>query len=425
MSSNNSSRTTHITKYISAAEKRRRARLSDQEPSGLVPGEIYYNPISRYKEHIEVYGLTLYDIYRKPRSIAVPSRRSLPRPNTDDDTKDDVATGDGDATTLCHPVGESSQALALTTTTTATTGSNNNRNKKNKKNDTKIKSIKTLNSLFQCPICLGYMKKTFMVMECLHRFCGECIQKCLRVGKKECPSCRVHIPSRRSLRPDISFDDVIGKVYGVNDVEAMEEEKALEIETLNRERNMNNAYAESRQLGIMQQAFARQRKGSKPSTFSQTTSSSPNNNNTSSSTSRRQNTINRSNSTAAQPAQQQEQQSSSPQSQQPMIRISKLQDHSSPLIDFIVRKHPMEKVVDRLRKELLRTSKEMKVGQLKRFLGSKLNYQPWSHFQISIPMGGKLVTLDDSIKLACVFADVCDNNTDASLVFQYRIKLSL
>jgi len=424
MSSNNSSRTTHITKYISAAEKRRRARLSDQEPSGLVPGEIYYNPISRYKEHIEVYGLTLYDIYRKPRSIAVPSRRSLPRPNTDDDTKDDVATGDGDATTLCHPVGESSQALALTTTTTATTGSNNNRNKKNKKNDTKIKSIKTLNSLFQCPICLGYMKKTFMVMECLHRFCGECIQKCLRVGKKECPSCRVHIPSRRSLRPDISFDDVIGKVYGVNDVEAMEEEKALEIETLNRERNMNNAYAESRQLGIMQQAFARQRKGSKPSTFSQTTSSSPNNNNTSSSTSRRQNTINRSNSTAAQPAQQQEQQSSSPQSQQPMIRISKLQDHSSSLIDFIVRRHPMEKVVDRLRKELLRTSKEMKVGQLKRFLGSKLNYQPWSHFQISIPMGGKLVTLDDSIKLACVFADVCDNNTDASLVFQYRIKLS-
>ena len=49
--------------------------------------------------------------------------------------------------------------------------------------------------------------------QCLHRFCSECIQKCLRVGRKECPSCRIHVPSRRSLRYDTNFDAVIGKIY--------------------------------------------------------------------------------------------------------------------------------------------------------------------------------------------------------------------
>ena len=52
-----------------------------------------------------------------------------------------------------------------------------------------------------------------MVTECLHRFCRECIQKCLRVGKHECPSCRMRVPSRRSLRPDPSFDALIASVY--------------------------------------------------------------------------------------------------------------------------------------------------------------------------------------------------------------------
>ena len=36
--------------------------------------------------------------------------------------------------------------------------------------------------------------------QCLHRFCEECIHKCLRLGKKECPACRTHVPSKRSCR---------------------------------------------------------------------------------------------------------------------------------------------------------------------------------------------------------------------------------
>ena len=60
--------------------------------------------------------------------------------------------------------------------------------------------LKILSPEFHCPVCLGYINNTRIVKECLHRFCGDCIQKCLRLGKKECPQCRIHIPSRRSLR---------------------------------------------------------------------------------------------------------------------------------------------------------------------------------------------------------------------------------
>ncbi|KAG8086004.1 hypothetical protein GUJ93_ZPchr0010g8788 [Zizania palustris] len=34
----------------------------------------------------------------------------------------------------------------------------------------------------QCPICLGIIRKTRTVMECLHRFCRDCIDKSMRLG---------------------------------------------------------------------------------------------------------------------------------------------------------------------------------------------------------------------------------------------------
>ena len=116
-------------------------------------------------------------------------------------------------------------------------------------------SVKTLDAEFCCPICLGYIKRTSIIMECLHRFCADCIEKCLRLGKKECPSCRVHIPSRRNLCPDPNFDKLIVKIYG--DVKALELQEEKDIESFNMARNMNNAYAESRRRGILQQAVQR------------------------------------------------------------------------------------------------------------------------------------------------------------------------
>ncbi|KAG9158691.1 hypothetical protein Leryth_025719 [Lithospermum erythrorhizon] len=75
----------------------------------------------------------------------------------------------------------------------------------------------------QCPICLGIIRKTRTVMECLHRFCRECIDKAMRLGNNECPACRTHCASRRSLRDDPNYDSLIAALYP--DIEKYEEEE--------------------------------------------------------------------------------------------------------------------------------------------------------------------------------------------------------
>ena len=70
-----------------------------------------------------------------------------------------------------------------------------------------------LNAELTCPICLSIVRSTHTFMECLHRFCQECIEKYLRLGQKECPKCRVKVSSRRALRPDPAFDKIIQKFY--------------------------------------------------------------------------------------------------------------------------------------------------------------------------------------------------------------------
>ncbi|KAK7324708.1 hypothetical protein VNO77_28491 [Canavalia gladiata] len=86
----------------------------------------------------------------------------------------------------------------------------------------------------QCPICLGIIKKTRTVMECLHRFCRECIDKSMRMGNNECPACRTHCASRRSLRDDPNYDALIAALYP--DIEKYEEE---ELEFREEEKNRN------------------------------------------------------------------------------------------------------------------------------------------------------------------------------------------
>lgn len=68
-----------------------------------------------------------------------------------------------------------------------------------------------INDDLSCPICLGVIRKAVTTIECLHRFCTECIEKSLRLGQKECPTCRERCPSRRFLRPDPNFDALIGE----------------------------------------------------------------------------------------------------------------------------------------------------------------------------------------------------------------------
>ncbi|XP_049513918.1 E3 ubiquitin-protein ligase RING1-like [Dermacentor silvarum] len=61
---------------------------------------------------------------------------------------------------------------------------------------------------FTCPICLGLFRKT-VATDCLHRFCEECITTSLRRCKKECPTCRRKLVSKRSLRRDYRMDAMI------------------------------------------------------------------------------------------------------------------------------------------------------------------------------------------------------------------------
>ena len=109
-------------------------------------------------------------------------------------------------------------------------------------------STKDLNSEFVCPICLGYIRRASIVMECLHRFCDECIQKCLRFGKKECPSCRIHIPTRRSLRRDTEFDLLLRHILG--DLRVLEQEEEREAELA---KSRSIAFSATRKRGMVYQ----------------------------------------------------------------------------------------------------------------------------------------------------------------------------
>lgn len=75
------------------------------------------------------------------------------------------------------------------------------------------------------------------------------------MGMKECPSCRVHIPSRRSLRPDTTYDSIMEGMYG--NIEMLENREAKEIEEFNRKNNMNNSYSKKGRANQLQQAYHR------------------------------------------------------------------------------------------------------------------------------------------------------------------------
>ncbi|KAG3168872.1 hypothetical protein PI126_g3095 [Phytophthora idaei] len=104
-------------------------------------------------------------------------------------------------------------------------------------NATKTLSVRQLNDAFKCPICQGIIKETMVVMDCLHRFCGECISIAIRQSKRECPC--MHIPSKRSLRPDTNFDARIRMIYP--NLAEFERNEDQITEQLNQARHFNNA----------------------------------------------------------------------------------------------------------------------------------------------------------------------------------------
>jgi len=90
-------------------------------------------------------------------------------------------------------------------------------------------SPKSLQSELTCPICLDMLTSTMTTKECLHRFCAECIITALRSGNKECPTCRKKLVSKRSLRPDPNFDQLVSKIFPDREEYEEQQEKVLAI----------------------------------------------------------------------------------------------------------------------------------------------------------------------------------------------------
>jgi len=89
-------------------------------------------------------------------------------------------------------------------------------------------SARSLQSELTCPICLDMLTSTMTTKECLHRFCAECIITALRSGNKECPTCRKKLVSKRSLRPDPNFDQLVEKIFPNRDEYEAHQESILE-----------------------------------------------------------------------------------------------------------------------------------------------------------------------------------------------------
>ena len=98
--------------------------------------------------------------------------------------------------------------------------------------------IDVLNLELRCPICLELMSEP-VATACLHRFCAGCIEKCLRIGKQECPSCRRPVATRRSLRKDTNFSKLISTFYP--DLQAFMEQERLRSQALSEEHRGRHA----------------------------------------------------------------------------------------------------------------------------------------------------------------------------------------
>ncbi|KAH6816550.1 RING 1A [Perilla frutescens var. frutescens] len=100
---------------------------------------------------------------------------------------------------------------------------------------------------FEATSACYIIRKTRTVMECLHRFCRECIDKSMRLGNNECPACRTHCASRRSLRDDPNYDALIAALYP--DIDKYEEEE-LAFHEEERDRNKQNATQKSHKVFV-------------------------------------------------------------------------------------------------------------------------------------------------------------------------------
>mmetsp|Transcript_36417 Transcript_36417/g.88624 ORF Transcript_36417/g.88624 Transcript_36417/m.88624 type:complete len:1004 (-) Transcript_36417:115-3126(-) len=87
--------------------------------------------------------------------------------------------------------------------------------------------------LLKCAVCLGTLNGAVAV-PCMHRFCQACIEKWVRIGRHECPTCKYPIKSRRTVKRDKRIDEMVAILQSDSSVDAagmsLEEVEAAGIE---------------------------------------------------------------------------------------------------------------------------------------------------------------------------------------------------
>ncbi|OQR83847.1 hypothetical protein ACHHYP_14205 [Achlya hypogyna] len=93
----------------------------------------------------------------------------------------------------------------------------------------------TLHDELHCTICTGIIREAMVITACLHRFCSGCIQRHIHEKGKApaCPICNALFTTRRALRRDENFDQLIEAIYG--DVEAYEAKEEARIQQHNKQ----------------------------------------------------------------------------------------------------------------------------------------------------------------------------------------------
>ena len=201
-------------------------------------------------------------------------------------------------------------------------------------------------------------------MECLHRFCGECINKCIRLGMKECPSCRKSIPSRRSLRRDIKFDQFVNHMVGSPAQREIDEDQSGKQE-VTKMAHLQKAISKKKRI------VERQKQRQKPSS----------------------------------------------NKQQKHGFLKPVQFEKSPLLELELRRHPRENRVDRLKRGFLQLRGDAKVSVLKTFLSQKLENHG---YDISAKLDDVSVILQDDITLKDAKRYLC-GDANETMVLKYRV----
>lgn len=179
------------------------------------------------------------------------------------------------------------------------------------------------------------------------------------------PSCRLHIPSRRRLRPNKSYDELIVKIFG--DVKTLEQNEDTAIEVFNKKHNTVTRRTNKEVKRKVSHNYKEDR-GNK---------------------------------------------------RKPSIHVPNhiLNFEPSPLVDFILRPHPIAHDVERLYRESIRTSKDIKISNLRTFLSKKLASNV--PMQILIRMGSEYVSLEDDISLETIFTEMTDQKDNTSIPTLY------